>query len=200
MSPRDFQVEDRAEIIPALRRFVRYVLRDKVEIVGEARIDKTIHGRRVIYEPRPQVFPGSFRIALSGLRLSIGDGLVSGVVPTLEGRRIDGIDADGVADPRGRPDLLTVPPATGSRSYVVLWARHDADGEIAVPDSPGSLSSASIEVLDELPEGMREADRVARLVGVLEWQGKTIRSVRQVVWYDQEVFSSGGKARMRAAA
>lgn len=199
MSPRDFQVDESDEIIPVLRRFVRYVVRDKVTITGEARIDKTARGRRVIYEPRPQVFPGSFRVILAGLRLSIGEGLVSGVVPTLDGRRIDGLDADGVADPQGKPDIAIAPPKTGERSYVVLWARHDADGEIAVADSPGSLSSASIEVLDELPEGMREQDRVARLVCVLEWRGGQVRSVRQVVWYDQEVFQSGGKARMRAA-
>jgi hypothetical protein len=54
--------------------------------------------------------------------------------------------------------------------------------------------------LDELPPGMREEGRVARLVAVLYWSGERIRSVRQVVWYDQEVYPAGGKARMRAAA
>jgi hypothetical protein len=35
---------------------------------------------------------------------------------------------------------------------------------------------------------------------VLYWQGEQIRSRRQVVWFDQEIFPSGGKARMRAAS
>jgi hypothetical protein len=46
---------------------------------------------------------------------------------------------------------------------------------------------------------MRADDRVARLVAVVYWRSEQILKLRQVVWYDQEVWPAGGKARMRAA-
>ena len=202
-SPRDFHAREGQPIIPVLRRFVRYVLRDaRVTITGDARIMKTEQGRRVIYDPAPQSFPGSFRLALpGGNRIRVGEGLVSGLVPYLDGRRIDGLDEEGEPDPKGVPTLLCEAPETGDRTYVVLYARHTEEGEVDETIVQDSADPAVVIVhLEELPPGMREEGRVARLLAVLYWQGEQIRSVRQVAWFDQEIFPSGGKARMRAAA
>jgi hypothetical protein len=203
MKPEDFLAAEGEAIPPLLRRFARYVLRDaKVVVSGEARVMKGRYGRRVLYEPTPQTFPGSFKVSLpGGNRVAIGDGLVSGLVPYLDGRRIDGLDAEGQPDPQGKPTLLCDPPESGDRSYLVLYARHTEEGEVDDTIAQDSGDPGAVIVhLDELPPGMREEGRVARLVAVLYWSGERVRSVRQVVWYDQEVFAAGGKARMRSAA
>ena len=201
--PRDFYAEDEQGIIPTLNRFARFVKVDAtISISGDARVVKTVKGRRVIYEPSPQTFPGSFRVSLpGGNRITVGEGLVSGLVPYMDGRRIDGLLADGEPDPEGKPSLLLEAPDSWDRSYVMLLARVTGENEIEevknqTPDDP------IVEIVhrEELPGGMVESGRVARLVAVIYWGAGRIRSVRQVVWYDQEVVPAGGKARMRAAS
>jgi hypothetical protein len=202
MSPRDFHAEEGAPIAPALRRFARYVLRDAaVTISGGARVMKTERGRRVVYEPVAEGFPGSFLVRILGsTELGIGEGLVSGLVPYLAGKRLDGLDDEGAPLPEGKPTLICEAPETADRSYVVLWCRHDASGEVGESiEQDSGEPGAEIVHLEELPAGMREEGRVARLVAVLYWRGGRLYTVRQVVWYDQEVYPSGGKARMRAA-
>jgi hypothetical protein len=202
MNPRDFYADVREPVQPVLRRFVRYVLRDaKISVQGPARVISTRMGKQVIYEPPRQVFPGSFQARKAGVTfLEISDGLVGGLVPYLDGRPLDGLDKDGEPLPEGKPRLECKPPEQGDRSYVLLWARHDGRGEL--DDSLALIyePAAVIEHETELPPGMREEGRVARLVAVVYWQGGQIIRLRQVLWYDQEVFPSGGKARMRAAS
>jgi hypothetical protein len=202
-NPQEFFAQEGQEIAPLLARFARFVKRDSViTITGGARVMKTAQGRRVIYDPAPQTFPGAFKVRqLGGNRVEVSDGLVSGLVPYLDGRRLDGLDEEGEPLPEGRPSLLCEAPKTGDRTYVVLYARHTDEGEVddTIEQDSGDPGAVIVH-LEELPPGMREEGRVARLVAVLYWQGGQVRQVRQVVWYDQEVFPSGGKARMRAAS
>lgn len=204
MNPRDFYAVEGKPIIPVLNRFVRFVKREStISISGEARVMKTAKGRRVIYEPRPQVFPGSFRVSLpGGNRIAVGEGLVSGLVPYLNGRRIDGLTEEGEPHPEGKPTLLLTAPLSRDRSYVLLFARVTDDGEIAGGGEGVVDGDPSAEIVhrEELPAEMREEGKVARLVAVIYWSSARIRTVRQVVWYDQEVVPAGGKARMRAAS
>ena len=163
---------------------------------------KTQKGRRVIYEPTPQTFPGSFKVSLpGGNKIAVGDGLVSGLVPYMDGRRIDGQTEEGEAHPLGKPTLLLEAPLSWDRSYVMLLVKVDAAGEIGevknqTPDDP------IVEIVhrEELPGGMREEGKVGRLVAVIYWGAGRIRSVRQVVYYDQEIVPAGGRARFRASA
>jgi hypothetical protein len=201
--PRDFYAQEGQAIIPLLNRFARFVKADStISISGEARVMKTAKGRRVIYDPAPQSFPGSFRVSLpGGNKISVGEGLVSGMVPYMDGRRIDGLLADGEPDPLGKPTLLLTEPDAGDRSFVMLRVKVDAAGEIGeaknqTPDDP------IVEIVhrDELPAGMVEEGKAARLVAVIYWAAGRIRSVRQVVYYDQEVVPAGGRARFRASA
>ena len=207
--PRDFYAEEGQPIIPVLNRFARFIRQDStISISGEARVMKMAKGRRVIYEPSPQSFPGSFKVtAGAGNRITVGEGLVSGLVPYMDGRRIDGLTEKGGPDPQGKPSLLLEAPDSWDRSYLLMLARASEDGDIASGLAVGSGQSAEgggpiIEIVhrEELPGGMREEGRVARLVAVIYWGAGRIRSVRQVVWFDQEVFAAGGKARFRASA
>jgi hypothetical protein len=206
MSPRDFYAEDGEPVEPVLRRFVRYVLREsRVTVQGPARVLSTRMGKQVIYEPTPEVFPGSFQVRkIGGTTLSISEGLVGGLVPYLDGKRLDGLDEDGNPLPEGKPVLECTAPETGDRTYVLLWARHNENGEMdesLATQDPDIASSDIVHYSDpKLPEGMRGDGFVARLVAVIYWRDEQIVRLRQVVWYDQEVFSSGGKARMRAAS
>jgi len=202
-NPRDFFAQEGQPIAPLLAKFARYVMRDStITVTGGARIMKGARGLRVIYDPPPQTFPGSFSVSLrSSNRVQISDGLVSGLVPYVDGRRLDGLDEEGELVPEGRPSLEVTAPKEGDRSYIVLFARHSEEGEIddTIEQDSGDPGAVIVH-LEALPPGMREEGRVARLVAVLYWQDGQVRQVRQVVWYDQEVFPSGGKARMRAAS
>lgn len=203
MRIRDLEAEEGEPIRTVLRRVVRFFREDAtIEVQGPARIVRTARGRRVIYEPSPQIFPGSFLVAVRGAReLAIGEGLVGGLVPYLDGRRLDGRDEEGELLPEGPPTMRLEVPEDVDRTYVLLWARHNESGEVdeTIEQDSGD-PAAYLEHVTELPPGLRAADRVARLVAVIDWRGNAIRQVRQVVWYDQEVYSAGGIARMRAAA
>ena len=198
---REFYAEEGRPIIPVLNRFARFVKREsKLTVTGGARVMKTAAGRRVIYEPSPQTFPGSFRVTLPRSRwIAVSEGLVSGLVPYLDGRRIDGLTEEEKPHEDGKPTLLLVPPEETDRSYVLLFARVTEDGEIG-EDGTTTDPIVKIEHRHELPAGMREEGKVARLIAVIYWEGIRVTSVRQVVYYDQEVFPSGDKARMRAAS
>jgi len=202
MSPRDFYAEDGEPVEPALRRFVRYVLREsRVTVQGPARVLSTRMGKQVIYEPTPEVFPGSFQVRkIGGTTLSISEGLVGGLVPYLDEVRLDGLDEKGEPLTKGKPVLECTAPETGDRTYVLLWARHTDAGDVdeTIPQDSGDPAAYLVHA-EELPPGMRADDRVARLVAVVYWRSEQILKLRQVVWYDQEVWPAGGKARMRAA-
>lgn len=183
-----------------LARVVRYLRMDgQIRVQEPARVISRMHGREVIFEPPTVTFPGSFAVTLRGGEVEIGEGLVSGVVPTIEGRRIDGKDADGEDDPQGKPRLRIEAPESGTTSYVVLSAMASVNGELAQSDD-----AVEVRHLTELPPKMKDAEgRLVRIVAVLTWTTErrpTVRRVRQVVWYDQEVYRVDGEARWRAAA
>lgn len=202
--PSDFLAQDEQAVAPLLYRFARFVIREvRVRVQGPARQIRTATGKTIIYEPEPQVFPGSFKVRLVGAReVVIGPGLVSGTVPKIKEVRIDGLDEDGKELPEGPPRLTVSPPAGGRRSWVVLMAKTDADGELdAKAEVPVEVRS-----LIELPRNLRDEGEgtVMRIVAEISWTGAEtsarITAVRQVVWYDQEVYQVGGKARWRAAS
>jgi hypothetical protein len=203
MNPKDFHAEDGELVAPALKSFSRFIFsQTNVTIQGPARVISTTRGKQVIFEPEAEIFPGSFQVSKVGPKtLSVSEGLVGGLVPYLEEVRLDGLDEKGEPLPEGKPVLECTAPETGGRTYVLLWARHtDAgDADETIPQDSGDPAAYLVHA-EELPPGMRADDRVARLVAVLYWNKGQIEKIRQVVWYDQEVWPSGGKARLRAAA
>jgi len=202
MKPADFHAAEGEPIAPLLKRFSRFVLREsRVRVEGPARVHRTASGKRVVYEPPRVIFPGSFRVRVEGSRrVIVGEGLVAGLVPFLDGRRLDGLDDEGEPDPAGVPRLDCDGPGPEGRSWVLLLATATEKGDLDVE------AEAPVEVVHrkEIPEGMREEGRLVRLVAALRWRGEgesaTIQSVRQIVWYDQEIYSVDGEARWRAAA
>jgi hypothetical protein len=204
MNPADYQVPDGAPIRPALARFARIVLSEaRLRIQGPARIRRTAMGRIVVYEPPPPRFPGSFRVRRRGERsVTVGDGLASGLVPRIDGIRIDGLDDEG--EPvdgldGGRPELECEGPGPDGRSYVALAAVPGDLGEID-PEAPLEIVHVA-----ELPPRLRdEAGRVLRLLASVEWAGRPgarrIARIRQIVWYDQELYLAEGEPRWRAAS
>ena len=203
MNPKDFHAEDGELVVPALKSFSRFIFsQTNVTIQGPARVISTQKGKQVIFEPETVVFPGSFQVSKVGpTTLSVSEGLVGGLVPYLDKVRLDGLDEKGEPLPEGKPVLECKAPETGDRTYVLLWARHTDAGDVdeTIPQDSGDPAAYLVHA-EELPPGMRADDRVARLVAVLYWNKGQIEKIRQVVWYDQEVWPSGGKARLRAAA
>lgn len=181
-----------------LARVVRYLRHDgKIRVQGPARVISRENGREVIYEPARHVFPGAFRVTVAAPgRLRIGEGLVSGIVPTIKGLRIDGLDESGKETDEGPPELEVENEKEVGRTYVVIAAQVDSSNRL-------TTSAAAVEILhlQELPPELRDEEgRLLRIVAVLRWSGARVESVRQVVWFDQEVYGVDGKARYRAAA
>ena len=197
--------------MPALKSFSRFVFsQTNVTIQGPAQVISTTRGKQVIFEPETVVFPGSFQVRKVGPKtISVGEGRCNGLVPYMgQGsysgmRRIDGLDENGDPHPEGKPILICREPVTGDRTYLVLWAQHNESGDVdeaMMVQSKENPASYIENINYGVPEGMRGEVLVARLLAVLYWKNGNIEKIRQVVWYDQEVWPSGGKARMRAAA
>jgi hypothetical protein len=214
MNPDDFHAQDGELVVPALKSFSRFIFsQTNVTIQGPARVISTTRGRQVIFEPETVVFPGSFQVSKVGPKtISVSEGRVNGLVPYMGSafqgspggrRRIDGLDDNGDPHPEGKPILICREPVTGDRTYLVLWAQHNESGDVdeSIMVQSAENPASDIQDLDDgLPEGMRGDGFVARLLAVLYWKNGDIEKIRQVVWYDQEVWPSGGKARLRAAA
>jgi hypothetical protein len=206
MNPADFQVPEGAPIRRALARFARLVLREsRVSVEGPARIRRTAEGRIVVYEPPAPRFPGSFRVRRGDEReVTIGDGLASGLVPRIEGIRIDGLDDEGEPVESlagGRPALECEGPGPDGRSYVALAAVPGELGEI----DPEREAPLEVIHVTTLPPRLRDEEgRVLRLLAALEWEGREgarrIARIRQIVWYDQELYLAEGEPRWRAAS
>lgn len=219
MNPDDFHAQDGELVVPALKSFSRFVFsQTNVTIQGPAQVISTTRGKQVIFEPEKVVFPGSFQVRKVGPKtISVGEGRCNGLVPYMgdpvmggfglvQGsgpRRIDGLEDNGDPHPEGKPVLECSEPVTGDRTFLVLWAQHNESGDLdesMMVQDQENLPSRIEDFNDHLPEGMRGEGFVARLLAVLYWKNGNIEKIRQVVWYDQEVWPSGGKARMRAAA
>jgi hypothetical protein len=213
MNPDDFHAEDGELVVPALKSFSRFIFsQTNVTIQGPARVISTTRGRQVIFEPETVVFPGSFQVSKVGsTRISVSEGRVNGLVPymgtSLDGglgrRRIDGLDDEGNPHPAGKPVLECKEPNTGDRTFVLLYAQHNESGDLAESMMVQNTENPPSEILHQhvgLPKGMSDDGNLWRLVAVLYWKNGNIEKIRQVVWYDQEVWPTGGKARLRAAA
>lgn len=199
MTTRDLYAKEGESIRTVLSRTVRYLRQEgRVSVTGPARIIRRISGTEVVYDPDPVTFPGSFPVRVTGaLTVEIGEGLVSGLVPTIAGRRIDGLDEEGEEDPEGIPELTLEAPESGRRTWIVMAAQVDDEGQVR------EESAGAVEILHltELPPRMMDEDgRPLRIVAAVAWKGGRVERVRQVVWYDQEVYRVDGVARYRAAA
>ena len=214
MNPDDFHAEDGELVVPALKSFSRFIFsQTNVTIQGPARVISTTRGRQVIFEPETVVFPGSFQVSkVSPKTISVSEGRVNGLVAYMGNafqgspggrRRIDGLDDNGDPHPEGKPILICREPVTGDRTYLVLYVQHnesgDVDESLMVQNKENPLAEIEHED-DGLPKGMNGDGMLWRLVAVLYWKNGDIEKSRQVVWYDQEVWPTGGKARLRAAA
>jgi hypothetical protein len=214
MNPDDFHAQDGELVVPALKSFSRFIFsQTNVTIQGPARVISTTRGRQVIFEPETVVFPGSFQVSkVSPKTISVSEGRVNGLVAYMGNefqgsysgrRRIDGLDDNGDPHPEGKPILICREPVTGDRTYLVLYVQHNESGDVDESLMVQNKENPLAEILDEddgLPKGMNGDGMLWRLVAVLYWKNGDIEKIRQVVWYDQEVWPTGGKARLRAAA
>jgi hypothetical protein len=214
MNPDDFHAEDGELVVPALKSFSRFIFsQTNVTIQGPARVISTTRGRQVIFEPETVVFPGSFQVSKVGPKtISVSEGRVNGLVAYMGNefqgspggrRRIDGLDDNGDPHPEGKPVLECREPETGDRTYLVLYVQHNESGDLDESLMVQNKENPLGEILHEddgLPKGQNGDGIVWRLVAVLYWKNGNIEKIRQVVWYDQEVWPTGGKARLRAAA
>lgn len=192
--------------LPVLQALVDHVRSDQITIVGgPVRIVETSQGRSIIFEPDSNRFIGAFRVSSVGpLRFQIGEGMVNGEVPVIDGRDLAGLNAKGEPHPEGRPSLEIEDTPEGRRSYICLQianapAEGGGGGDRAT--SLGVMSPAQLaaegpaltvihrkDLPKEVPYGLDEEGRGLRPIAQLTWNESRSRvdRVRQILHFDQE--------------
>jgi hypothetical protein len=191
--------------LPVLQALVDHVRNDQITIIGgPVRIVETQQGRSIIFEPDSNRFIGAFRVSTVGpLRFQIGEGMVNGEVPIVEGRDLAGLKPDGSPHPEGRPSLLVEDPPEGRRSYLCLQVAKEPEQGGGGNDgaSLGVLTRAQLagtdpaltvvhrkELPKDVPFGLDEEGRGLRPIAQLTWDESRSRvdRVRQILHFDQE--------------
>jgi hypothetical protein len=113
-----------------------------------ARVSETMHGTRVVFEPR---FPWDhpLRVSVSGRSVNVRPGYVDDEMPTIEGIYLDGYDLDGTekAEPIFEIAKGEGPGADG-RSFICLRMKYDLARRQPMEDEPDWLTITHITLLD----------------------------------------------------
>jgi hypothetical protein len=189
--PEDFYAAEGEPIRPKLRRLVDFVLASsKLTVAGAARVHQYREGRAVVMDPQATPFGGSFQVRVSGAReVTLGKGLVNGLVPRLHGRTIDGLDDNGKPHKEGVPRLELDGPGDNLRSYVALRGAVDhATGEMDAEDK----EAVTVVHVTELARESEFAE--LRPVAEVQWvDRKRVKRVRRIVYFDQQFRYLAGK-------
>jgi hypothetical protein len=114
--------------------------KDVIVADPDARVYETMHGTRVVFEPR---FPWDhpYRTGVTGRTVSVRPGYVGDDMPTIEGVSLDGYDADGVE--KAAPVLTLAKddgPGADGRSYVCLRMLYDVSRRQTLDADPDWLT------------------------------------------------------------
>lgn len=197
MTPEEFYAEGGEVAAPVLRKFIRFVRGDAVRQFSGVRIHESSQGKTLVVDRKPEVFLGSFRVALSGTQsVRVGVGEVNGIMPVIDGVRLDGLTPDGEPDRRGVPVIdVSEGPGEARRSYVGVRVVIDEDGEI-VADDPESVTVVHRQVI---PQGFRDEDDAGFWpLAMLQWDAEGSRVIRRRQWVHANlthVFRAGEDAR-----
>jgi hypothetical protein len=188
--PEDFHVRDGEPVRPALIRFAKLVTSQMLRSASGAdlRIHRGEQGIDVVSEPLPAQFRGAFWVSLtSPTRCRVGEGLIGGLRPVIDGRYLDGtLPPDGEQEsPSGPPDIdLSREKRPTSRSYIVAAIAGN-------PIEQGLVSDPTLLHRGELlPDRSHEWP-----VAEFSWQQGRVVRVRQILYFDQDVSYSTTRKR-----
>lgn len=151
-----------------------------------ARITETMHGTRVVFEPRwPWDHP--FRVSVSGgarISVSVRPGYVGDAMPTIGGVSLDGLDAEG--EEQAQPVLAlesAAAPGDDGRSFVCLTMLYDVATRGPLDAEDDWLTLAHVPDLDtaRLAAGPGTAYEP---LAILYWDGDKVASTRQIVHHN----------------
>lgn len=207
MQPEDFYAKDREPVRPKLKALAMFVAREweRLSVGGEGwRLHQSANGRALVADAEAATYRGAFFVSLRGTdEAVISPGRVNGVMPSIDGVRLDGTKVStGRDDPGGVPKLsLSEGPGEDGYSHVCLSVRMDAStGEFST--APDAVSIVHLPELDgRLVAGGSIDD--PELGGIhplaeIEWDaaGRAPLRKRQISYFDQEhAFQSGGDGK-----
>jgi hypothetical protein len=187
----DFPAINGDNALPVLQAFIDFVRGDEVaDISGPVRQTKTARGRRLVFEPETQKFPGAFRVSTAGPRsFVIGEGEVNGRIPFLDGRDLAGLREDGSAHPDGRPALQVEGEPEARRSWICLLVITPPENlfDEPLPGEEGLTITHRLALPIGVPYGLDEEGRGLRPIAQLSWNSDRTRvdRVRQILHFDQ---------------
>jgi hypothetical protein len=180
-------------VLARVRRFLETEEPPRVD--PGARVIERGAGQEVVYDEKPSLPQAAFRVLLVDRdRITIAPGLVNNVVPVVYDEvrkkkiRLDGLDEEG--EPvEGGPPRMKLTPHEDSRSYVVLRA---LEATRALPNPAAGFvdiheyDHKEFTRLSQRTEDALNAFRL-RVVAVIDWNRRQVVSIRQAVWFDQEL-------------
>lgn len=156
---------------------------------GKLRVHTARDGYHVIADITAPPFHGAFTVRLAArLKARIGLGTVEAIIPTLQGRRIDGKDAEGE---QGRVPLLDLSDGPGDnlRSWVCLRVVADLNTGVIDPDNPESATIVHLQTLIGVFNGAALDDGVGAAhlpLAMLVWaDDRTVQRIVQNVYFNQ---------------
>ena len=186
MNVKELEVAVGAPIRPAWQRLRAWVrsLPEVPVTSGNVRVHRSPGQTSVVAETQPALFKGAFAVRISGLQATLGDGLLNGLVPTINGKPMDGVDASGAQGARPVLDLASGPNAR-LRSWIALKVTGSDTGEID-PNDPTAVQV--IHTNDLQPGTGNQAPGTGlHALAMLVWTDQSaINRVRQIVYFSQQ--------------
>ena len=180
MNVKELEVAVGAPIRPAWQRLRAWVrsLPEVPVTSGNVRVHRSPGQTSVVAETQPALFKGAFAVRIRAQQATMGDGLLNGMVPTINGTPMDGVDASGTQGPRPVLDLSSGPNAR-LRSWIALQVRVTDAGEID-PNDPTAVQIIHTNDLTATKDGLHA-------LAMLVWTDPSaINRVRQIVYFNQQ--------------
>ncbi len=195
MSPQDFHVRPGQSIRPAIKRLAAFVLgQAKMQSGGGIRMHRQQNGTTLIADRQASAFVGRFAVRVSQKKAIVGAGRVDSLVPTINGKPIDG----------DTPPELTIDgsPNEALRSWLCIEAIVSKEAKTIDTDADSPLiithrNDLTLSASPSLPVSLSGIKPIAMLV----WSDTaTIQRVEQIVYFDQQIIVEDDRVRFEAAS
>lgn len=184
-------------VAPKWNALIRYLRRiTQLRSGREIRMRTGPDGTSIVADRRQAVFTPHFAVRLAGDEVTIGTGLVNGIVPVISGVQLDGLLPDGKPSPKPVPKLKVTEPSAALRSWVCVTVQIDLKTGMMIEKEPVGiihLSDADLRVRNGYSTDIK-GQGIYPLAMVVWTDKKTPARVHQITMHDlQHSFLAAGK-------